>query len=343
MTNRVLISKNEEKKEAFVENIIKEKNTNNDVIYICPKNRNKKFKGALCLSFEDMTKDNEWLTINGILNENTILVIENPSRYPLITSTKYKYLYRLAMKVKKENKYILDIVPFTLDIAYLYTTYVYISRSVLGHAHFYAFRENYQEQLEDGTIVPGHDHKLLARKIMEVTDIDYSSFLIKNRKIVSIKSTVDETEQYQIKKDELFEKEKSIVRIITRLADTAHSFQSRREKIVDLALSLEGITVIYFNLSSYASDVKKMVGKVKTIICTSYQKGYIGNVDNIIYAESPIVKSYFLLDAESRANNNTKVFHILGDTGVDIHLYSLIDSELNQINSLTKEMNNVRV
>lgn len=335
----VLISKDERRKQAFVQSIISNKNINNDVIYIYPKNRKKTFKGAFCITFEDLTKDNEWLTINSILNENTILIMENPSRYPLITSKKYEYLYRLAMKAK--SKYIIDIVPFTLDIAYLYTTYVYISRTVLGHAHFYAFRENYKEQLEDGTIVSGHDHKLLAKKIMKVTEIDYSAFLIESREVVKVKSTSDEAERYQIKKDELFKKEKSITRIITRLADTAHAFSSRRKKIVELALSLEGTTVIYFNLVSYATAIKKMIGKNKNIICTSYQKGHSGEIDSIIYAESPIVKSYFLLDAESRAKADTKVFHILGDMGVDTHLYSKIESELSQINSLTKEMSHV--
>jgi len=341
MDKNVLISKDERRKEKFVERIIVNKTVENDVIYIYPKNRKKVFKGAFCVTFEDITKDNEWLTINGILNENTILIIENPSRYPLITSEKYKYLYRLAMKVKIENKYIIDIVPFTLDIAYLYTTYVYISRTILGHAHFYAFRENYKEQLEDGSVVSGHDHQFLAKKIMKVTEIDYSNFLVESRELIKIESTLDESERYQIKKDELFSKEKSIVRIITRLADTAHAFNSRREKVAELAMSLEGITVIYFNLSSYAVAVKKIIGKNKNIICTSYQKGHIGDVDNIIYAESPIVKSYFMLDAESRASKDTKVFHILGDTGVDTHLYSKIESELSQINSLTKEMNHV--
>jgi uncharacterized protein YhbP (UPF0306 family) len=335
----VLISKNDSKKESFISSIIQNKPNSSNVIYIYPKNRPRVFKGAFCVTFEDVTKNDNWLTVNGILNEDTILIMENPSRYPKITSTKYEYLYRLAMKVKKENKYIVDIVPFTLDIVYLYTTYVYMSRAILGHAHWYAFRENYSEQLEDGTIVSGHDHKLLAKKIMGITEIDYPQFLLENREIVSIISTKEEAEQYQAKKDELFDKEKSIVRIITRLADTAHAFVSRREAVAELALSLEGKTVIYFNLTSYAPPVKKLIGRNKNIICTSYQKGYIGDVDNIIYAESPIVKSYFLLDAESRANQDAKVYHFVGDMGVDKHLYSLVESELNQINSLTKEMN----
>jgi len=341
MDKNVLISKDERRKEKFIEKIIENKIIENDVIYIYPKNRKKSFKGAYCVTFEDITKDDEWLTVNSILNEDTILIMENPSRYPLITSSKYKYLYRLAMKVKMENKYIIDIVPFTLDISYLYTTYVYISRAVLGHAHFYAFKENYQEQLEDGTIVDGHDHQLLAEKIMKVTDIDYSQFLVEDRKVIKITSTPEELKRYQVKKDELFAKEKNITRIITRLADTAHAFSSRREKVAELALYLEGTTVIYFNLSSYAVAVKKIIGRNKNIVCTSYQKGHIGDVDNIIYAESPIVKSYFLLDAESKAIKDTKVFHILGDMGVDTHLYSKIESELSQINSLTKEMSYV--
>jgi len=178
----VLISKDESKKIKFIEDIINHKSIEDDVIYIYPKNRKKSFKGAFCVTFEDITKDNEWLSVNSILSKNTIIIMENPSRYPKITSKKYEYLYRLAMKAK--DTYIVDIVPFTLDIVYLYTTYVYISRAILGHAHWYAFRENYQEQLEDGSIVSGHDHALLAQKIMKVTQIDYPQFCVNDREII---------------------------------------------------------------------------------------------------------------------------------------------------------------
>lgn len=336
---QVLVSKHEQKRKSHILSIVANKPSESDIIYIYPKNRqHEPIDGVYSVTFEDVTKDKQWLEMNAILNENTILILENPSRYPKITSTKYDFLYRLSMKVQKGNVFIVDIVPFTLDIVYLYTTYVYISRSILGHPHWYAFRENYGEMQDDGTVLDAHDHTLLAKKIMAVTAIDYDGFLCKNRTVVNVTSKDEEHDVYAQKKEELFEKEKNITRIITRLADTAHALKSRVERVVELASSLEGKTVIYTNLATYAAKIKKEIGRNKNIICTSYQKGHVGDVDNIIYAESPIVKSYLLLDAESRANESTKVFHILGDTGVDKHLFDQLDSEIKQIDSLTKEM-----
>jgi len=285
-----------------------------------------------------MTKREHWLHIHSIIGPDSVLILENPSRYPKITSEKFRHLYRLCMQV--EHRAIVDIVPFTLDVQYLYTPYCYLGRDILGYAHYYAFRENYYEVGEDGLVHSAHDMDVLARKIAPVSSIDYDGFLCRSRQTIRFESTPDEHDAYAQRKAELFTKEKSPQRIVTRLADTAHAMDSRMEAMLDLLSGLHGDTLVYTNLSTYAKRAQQAarIAGFKRAWATSYQVGSLRPVENVIYLESPIVKSYFLLDAESRLPRDCNVYHLLGDMKVDQYLYGELEHELEQIDALTCEL-----
>lgn len=327
-------------KHAFIHHFVAEAGTG-QVIYIYPKNRRKEaatIPGAYAVSYEDVTKTEHWLRVNGLVGPDTILVLENPSRYPKITSEKFRHLYRLCMNV--EHRAIVDIVPFTLDVKYLYTPYCYLGRDILGYSHYYAFRENYHEMDEDGNVHAAHDFDVLAAKMAPVSTITYPAFLCPSRQTIEFEETEEEQAAYAARKAELFDEEKSPQRIITRLADTTHAFESRRAALLDLLPTLAGDTIVYTNLGTYAKRLQQAVRAAgfRRVWATSYQTGSRRPVQNCIYFESPIVKSYYLLDAESRLDPGTRVFHFLGTTGVDRYLYGELVEELEQIDGLTKEL-----
>lgn len=289
-----------------------------------------------------MLKTDEWLTINSLVSPQTALILDNPSRYPKITSTKVLALERLEKMV--QVKAIVDIVPFTLDIQYIYTPYSYLGREILGYAHYYAFRENYHEQDELGNVRFSHDFDLLADKIAPATEVDYDRFLCQNRETIEHLSTPEELAQYQALRDECFAaKEFSPRVVITKLADLAHAFDSRLQSMVNLLKTLKGKTVVYTNLKDYAKRAEKFA-KDSGFQATgaSYQVGAQGDFDNCIYLESPIVKSYFMLDAESRLKHDCRVFHILGDTRVDRYLYQALTDEITQIDNFTQELSRAK-
>jgi hypothetical protein len=182
---------------------------------------------------------------------------------------------------------------------------------------------------------------LLADKIAPVTEIDYDRFLCLNRTTVEVQSEPEELAQYQKLRDECFAaKEFSPRVVVTKLADLAHAFDSRLSAMVELLRQLPGKTVVLTNLKSYAQRAERIAKDAgfQQVTATSYQIGFQGNYDNCIYLESPIVKSYFWLDTESRLNPSCKVFHVLGDTKVDRHLYKSLIDELTQIDKFTQEL-----
>ncbi len=318
-------------------------------IYIYPKNRKKEFIppqvsgcSVKCFTYEDMNQTDQWLKINALVSPQTALILDNSSRYPKMSSTKALALIRLEKMLK--FKAIVDIVPFTLDIQYLYTPYSYLGREILGYAHYYAFRENYHELDESGNVRFSHDYDLLAHKIAPVTEIDYDRFLCSSRKIIEVQSTPEELDRYQALRDECFSaKEFSPRVVITKLADLAHAFESRLQKMVELLGKIKGKTVVLTNLKSYAQAAEKFAkGAGFKITATSYQLGFQGDFDNCIYLESPIVKSYFMLDAESRLKPDCKVFHILGETKVDQYLYKNLIDEITQIDEFTQELSRAK-
>jgi hypothetical protein len=101
--------------------------------------------------------------------------------------------------------------------------------------------------------------------------------------------------------------------------------------------------VVLTNLKSYAKAAEKIASDAGLdITATSYQLGVDGDFDNCIYLESPIVKSYYLLDIESRLRPDCRVFHILGDTKVDQYLYKALIDEITQIDEFTQELSSAK-
>jgi hypothetical protein len=335
---KIFISKSKKRREDFIKKILEK----NNGIYIYPKNLDRKnfnLDGIYKTTYESINDKDVWLHINSLVGDGVKIMLENPTRYPKITSPKFQNLQRLSMRCGEENAYITDIVPFTISKEYIYTTFCYIGRQILGYPHWYAFRENYEEYW-NGKIKHCHDSDLLAYKTKDYVEIDYEFFSTK-RIIKKFNTTDDEKKKYAKLKKRLFESDLSYRRIITKLADLAHADQSRLEFLLELMLNLKKNTIVYTNLSNYANNINKLIkkNKIRNTKAISYQLGNVdlSGIQNVIYMESPITNSYYFLDTMTLTEGKN-VFHILGDSNVDKYLFNLINNELNQIDSYTKEL-----
>jgi hypothetical protein len=335
-----LYSKRQAIKQEFVSNFVD--GEHGPIIYVYPKNMDGQrlnLDRAYAVTYEDIDKKENWLHINSLIGDGTVLVMENPSRYPKATTPKSRTLRRLSMQV--QTKAIVDIVPFTEDIQYLYTPLSFLSRSILGYAHYYAFRENYQEMDDNGVIRSAHDPDVLADKMRTACKIDYDGFMLRSRTVVDCPITQAEQQRYDERKEELFSVEKSPQRIITRLADTAHAFESRTSRLLEVLSECQGRTLVLCNLASYAKRAQAAAKGIGNIVATSYQVAMredLPSFDNVVYLESPIVNSYYLLDVEAALPINCNVYHFQGNAKVDRYLFGEVDRELRQIHGLTKEL-----
>lgn len=335
---RALFTKSGTQRQAFADEFIGSF-SDASVIHLHPKNATPvKINAARVLTstFEDISDTNTWLRINNLIGENTLVFLENPSRYPKITSEKVRSLRRLTMQVS--HVAVVDIVPFTLAIEYIYTPMAFLGRDILGYAHYYAFRENYHEVDEQGVTCRAHDYKILAPKVATVSDIGYSGFLNPRRQTVLAQSSDSENLEYQEVRDRLFASDLAGSKVVTRLADCVHAFQSRTDTLLEVLGGLQGSSLVLTNLSSYAqrlNTIFKSAGFTRAH-ATSYQMARASGFDNIVYHEAPIVKSYLLLDVEAAAHEGVNIVHIRGDSKVDSYLYDLLHSEINQINAFTE-------
>lgn len=292
------------------------------------------------IAFEDIDKDEHWLKINALISPQTTLLMENLTRYPKITSAKTTYLRRLSMMVGPRA--VVDIVPFTLGIEYIYTPYACLDRAILGFAHWYAFKAGYQEMTTDGQLVSSHDSRVLARKVAPVTGIDGET-LLPLRETVLFQCTASELTSYEVKKENLFNEGKSIPRIVTGLADFTHAMDSRRALLLELSASLRGRALFLCNLGSYANKLNAALKRVgSSHVADSYAlaplRTDLGDVEHLVYAESAIIKNYLAHDMESRLPRAAKVWRVRSDAKVDGVLYQRAEDEIGAIRSFTQAL-----
>lgn len=328
-------TKNIKNKFDYIREVIKNVKHSN-VIYFCPKKykdlAEENLEGVYIFHYEDINKSNE---PQNLTNEETLLILDGSARYKNITSYIFKRLEKIALIPK--NKLVVDIVPFTTDIMYSYIPFSHLKRAILGHQHWYAFRENNMEYNSKGELVEGHDFNLLAEKMAPVTKIDYPHFMECKYNTIYCDLTEDEQKEYEKYRDELFEKYDSIQPVLTRLADFTNTRKSRYENLYKLVKGLRGKTIVYTNIKSHNSAIKKLLKNFKNVeVRTFYDNNdKEQNAMNIVLAEVPIVKNYLFLDVIANASN-ANFYFITGNTTIDKFLYEKMFNEFTQIDEFTK-------
>lgn len=296
------------------------------VLLVHPKKLPRTVQHGIAVSYEDITKDAQWLRVNAVIGDSWALALECPSRYPTITSLKVQFLQRLANRMRRVH--IIDIVPFTLGIEYLYTPYSYLGRDILGFPHWYAFREGYGE-LINGRVVDSLSPEALAPKIAPYTQCDYKWFTARDISSVTAPATPRECAQYATLRTHAFAKHTTPRPVITALADFSHACESRTTAVLDLARPGDAV---FCNLQSYAARLNRRLPKGARAY--SYAKPP-ERAERVIIAEPSISNDYQQFDAEALSE---RVVWVRSDLPVDRYLHGRQDAVRAQINALVQRL-----
>lgn len=329
----IFYSKSVEARAAFVRQAF-EKSGTKRLFYLVPKkfipDIASRIPEAYLFAYEDITKSND---LFNEADDQTLLVFDRTSRYKSITSNTFIRLSRIAAKYK--HKVMVDIVPFTSSIEYLYSPLAFIDRGILGYQHWYSFRENNLELTTNGERAHAHDFQLLAKKVARAADIDYSDFLGNQVEIVDCPLTSKEAMEYQALRDRLFAENRTASPIITTLADWVNTLESRYAMLERLLSEYTGRSVIYTNLASHNRRLRKQFPgiEVRSFYDTN---GGENRYDQVILFEAPIVKGYLFLDVIANVRPDCRIYIFRSNASVDRYLFKKMFDEYTAINEFTR-------
>ena len=264
-------------------------------------------------AYEDLNSTNDPFNEAG---PRTLLVLDRSARYKNILTTMFHRLSKLSLLYT--HKLLTDIVPFTSDVQFLYVPLSYLHRRILGHQHWYAFRENYREHTAEGDLVEGHDYALLASKLAPCAAIAYRRFL-PPVETVTCTLTPEESAGYQEMREQLFASHRSAGPIITRLADWVNTRESRYAALDALLPRIEGRAIVYTNIASHNAPLRRRFPGLE--VRTYYDaNGDEGTAAHVILFEVPIVKSYLFLDVLAELAPACRVHTFASGAPVDRHL-----------------------
>jgi len=334
----IFYSKSVDARTAFVRHVFEHKRAVGveRIFYLVPRKFMKdiatRLPEATLFAYEDVTKSND---LFNLADDRTLLVFDRASRYKNITSNTFVRLSRIAAKY--QHKAMVDIVPFTSGIEYLYSPLAFIDRQILGYQHWYSFRENNWELTPDGRRVRAHDYRWLATKVAKAADIDYEDFLGNQVEIVDCPLTREEAVEYKALRDRLFEENKSASPIITTLADWTNIRESRYAVLKHLLDQFIGRTVIYTNLAGHNRRLKKRFNDVD--VRSFYDtNGGEDQYDQVILFEVPIVRGYLFLDVIANVRPDCRIYVFRSDTTVDKYLFKKMFDEYTAINEFTRAL-----
>ena len=332
----ILYSRSIEARTAFVEASFARA-----MIYLVPKkfltDVQNRLPNARCITYEEVTKSND---LFNLADAQTLLVFDRPARYKNITTDTWVRLSRAAERY--QHKILVDIVPFTSEVQYLYCPLALVSRTILGYQHWYSFRENNSEQLADGTIARAHDYGYLARKLAPYCLIDYEDFLGNSIEMVNCPLTAQEKSDYQELRERLFAEaqqaeKKSASPIVTQLADWTNIRLSRYARLRDLLSKTTGRTILYTNLAGHNRRLQKIfpTSQVRSFYDTN---GEEDRYDTVILFELPIVKSYLFLDVIANVRPDCRIVVFKSDTTVEALLYHHMATEYQSVNGFARQL-----
>ncbi|GHP00926.1 hypothetical protein KSF_109730 [Reticulibacter mediterranei] len=336
----IFYSRSAEARASFVRDFVSQ-HPCRKLIYLAPRkflgDVQRRIPSAIFLAYEDLTNSND---IFNLADDESLLVFDRPSRYKNITTDTWIRLSRAAERY--QQKILVDIVPFTGEIKYLYCPLALISRTILGYQHWYSYRENNLEQLADGSIVRAHDYQVLARKLAPYCSIDYADFLGNAIQVVDCPLTAQEMSDYQELRDRLIEAAEkagktSISPIFTQLADWTNIRQSRYTKLRDILLQRNGQTMIYTNLQPHNRRLKKIF--TTSLVRSFYDaNGEEDQYDTIILFELPIVNGHLFLDILANVRPDCRIFFFKSNSGIDEELYKRMVTEYQSINDFAQRL-----
>ena len=343
-------SKNRAEKDSYAAWLI-ETIPHDFCLYLCPKavreHLSKRFPKAYLVDIEKFTQKALFLNILSMASEQTLVIMENISRYTLLSSDKFNCLQRIRMKTSR--RYLIDILPFTKDITKLYLPYSYLDREILKYSNGWAFSYNYAEQDESGRIRRAHDHDFLAEKIAPYCHQSYEQFLPKQWHTVESQLTSDERERYAARKEQLFNEYSNPAKIVTEICDFANMVESRKEVLCQILWPLRD-AVIYANITKNNPPIKRYLktnGMLdgKNIEFRTYCSHDNSPIEskNVILFETPLnANRVAVLDVIADIREDATVYHFRNDAKADRYIYDQVVPEWHAINGFTQEIRKVQ-
>jgi len=331
-------------KDTFVDLLV-EKHSTHIFVYLCPKvicnYLKERYPRFLVVPIEHFTQKDVFLRINDLAGPSTVIIMENISRYTVLSSDKFNFLHRLRMATQK--RYLIDIVPFTKRIDKLYLPFSYLDRDILGYSNGYAFQYNYLEEDRNGRIRKAHDFDFIAEKIAPWCYIDYSAFL---PDIAYVDSTLTAAEviTYVNRKAVLFDEYDNPQKIVTELCDCANMMESRYQALHDALYWVRGETIVFTNIVKNNPLIKRYLrGRVvggeiayKTYMTHNSQPLPF---DNVVVFESPLNQNQVgILDVLADVRPGARVFYFRNNAKADQYIFNEINMEWQAINTLTIAM-----
>jgi hypothetical protein len=300
-------------------------------LYICPRSRVaavEKIVNCPVIAVEDVTDTPTWLRVNSMARDGIPIVYDRVARYYKVGNEKARRLSRLA---EIGTVSLVDIVPFCEHRQFLYMPVRYVNRTILGYSHFYAFSGGHMEEI-DGRIVHSLDCDLLSSKLSPHVALCRPAPGPKPR-VVLVEATDEERAGYAARREELFEKCKTPIPILTRLADYSHATESRREAVRQLCVPG---TCVITNIGPYAAVYKSFSVDVGTY---DTPPKTLAACTRLVFAEPPIAITYRRFDIEAQLSAHCEVFDIVGRLKVDLFLSGRIAYERNEISTFMGALN----
>lgn len=337
-------SKSRANKDAFVD-LLRERHAGRPFVYLCPKTAvahvRARFPGFMVVALEDFTKRDVFLRLHAVVGRETVLIMENVSRYTILSSDKFNFLHRLRMAT--ENRYLIDITPFTKAIHKLYLPLSYLERDILQYSNGWSFEYNYLEMDDAGRPRQAHDLDFLAEKLGPWCYIDHDGFLPPVELVDSTLSAAEQ-ETYAARKAVLFEEYDNPRKIVTEICDCANMMSSRYDSLAGLLDSLEGPAVIYTNIVKNNPLIKRALRAAgcrarprfltyMTHPCQPIEERHV------IFFETPINQNQVAaLDALADVRPGATVYLFRNDAKADQFIFNEVWPEWQAIDGLTKEL-----
>lgn len=280
-----------------------------------------------------------FLRVYELASAATPLILENMSRYTVLSSTKFNALHRLRMVTHR--RYLIDIVPFTKQISKLYLPWSYLDREVLQYSNGWAFEYNYFEEDDDGRLRRAHDPAFLAEKIGAWSYLDYAAFLPPIRYVDSV-LTPDEHARYQARKTQLFASYDNPHKIVTELCDCANMMLSRVDALASALHGKRGTIVVYTNIVKNNVPLRAALRQRGiTVTCHTYMTHATTPIDAdvVVLYESPLNQNQVaILDVLADIRDGTEVMLCRNDAKADRYLFDIVDAEWHAIDTLTRAL-----
>lgn len=306
------------------------------ITYLVPKKfldeARRHLPAARFLCYEDITKRND---VFNLANDQTLLVLDRVARYKNITTDTFVRLSRAANRY--QHKLLVDSVPFTGGVEYLYCPLALVDRGILGYQHWYSFRENNWEVTATGAQVRAHDMALLARKVRAHAALRYADFFSNPLETIACPLDAPERREYQAFRDHLFATRATAGPIVTMLADWTNIQASRYAALRDLLARQTGNVAVYTNLSGHNRRLKKLFPDL-TVKSFYDANGTEDQYDVVILGELPITKSYLFLDVIAGLRPDCRVYCLRSDTTVDTLLYTRMATEYASITTFIRHL-----